>query len=198
LHLGQSWNLFWKHNLVIPKEEAYMKMVDSKTGRLFRMLLQLVIDENKRTPRCDVERLIRLMALLGRFFQVRGDYVNPKSGTYAEQKGFCEDSDEGKFSYPIVHFLHHAPLMLRAHIISILRQRPSGGAGRGATPVTKEAKQHVLDLLESAGTLEAVLQLMRQMEVEINTEIGQLEDITGESDPMLRLVVEGLSVRGLV
>jgi ophiobolin F synthase len=197
LHLGQSWDLFWKHNLLSPKEEEYMKMVDSKTGGLFRMLLQLIVGESAQEPKCDMERLIRLMALLGRFFQVRDDYVNLKSDTYAEQKGFCEDLDEGKFSYPIVHFLQHAPEMLRAHVISIFRQRPSGGTGRETTPMAREVKQHVLDLLESEGTFEAVLKLLRQMEAEIIAEIGQLEEITGESNPMLRLVIEGISVRGL-
>ena len=174
-----------------------MKMVDSKTGGLFRMLLQLIVGESAQEPKCDMERLIRLMALLGRFFQVRDDYVNLKSDTYAEQKGFCEDLDEGKFSYPIVHFLQHAPEMLRAHVISIFRQRPSGGTGRETTPMAREVKQHVLDLLESEGTFEAVLKLLRQMEAEIIAEIGQLEEITGESNPMLRLVIEGISVRGL-
>ncbi|PSN71887.1 geranylgeranyl pyrophosphate synthase [Corynespora cassiicola Philippines] len=198
LHFGQSWDLFWKHNLISPTEEAYMKMVDSKTGGLFRMLLQLIVGESEQAPKCGAERLTRLVALLGRFFQVRDDYVNLKSDTYAEQKGFCEDLDEGKFSYPIVHFLQHAPAELRAHVISIFRQRPSGGSGRGTTPVSREVKQHVLDLLESAGTLEAVLELIRQMEVEIVTEIGNLEEITGESNPMLRLVIERLSVRGLM
>ncbi|KAF1942791.1 geranylgeranyl pyrophosphate synthase [Clathrospora elynae] len=198
LHLGQSWDLFWKHNLISPTEEEYMNMVDSKTGGLFRMLLQLIAGEKEQSPKCDMERLIRLVALLGRFFQVRDDYVNLKSATYTEQKGFCEDLDEGKFSYPIVHFMQHAPAMLRAQVTSIFRQRPSGGTGRETTPMTKEVKQHVLDLLESAGTFEAVLNLMRQMEVEITTEIGRLEEITGESNPMLWLVAEKLSVRGLV
>ncbi|RAQ98645.1 geranylgeranyl pyrophosphate synthase [Stemphylium lycopersici] len=161
LHLGQSWDLFWKHNLMSPTEEEYMKMVDSKTGGLFRMLLQLMVGENEHAPRCDVERLIRLVALLGRFFQVRDDYVNLKSHTYADQKGFCEDLDEGKFSFPIVHFLQHAPAELRPHVISIFRQRPSGGAGRATTPVTKELKQFVLDLLESQGTFKAIMKMLR-------------------------------------
>jgi ophiobolin F synthase len=195
LYIGQSWDLFWKHNLISPTEEAYMSMVDSKTGGMFRMLLRLMDGESGQVPKCDVERLVRLMGLLGRFFQVRDDYMNLKSGTYAEQKGFCEDLDEGKFSYPIVHFLQHGPEMLRAHVISIFRQRPSGGGGQGTVPVVREVKQHVLDLLESAGTFDAVLELMRQMEAEIRTEIGRVEDATGESNPMLRLVLERLSVR---
>lgn len=197
LYLGQSWDLFWKHNLISPTEEAYMNMVDSKTGGMFRMLLRLMDGESGQVPKCDVERLVRLMALLGRFFQVRDDYMNLRSGTYAEQKGFCEDLDEGKFSYPIVHFLQHGPAVLRAQVISIFRQRPCGGAAQGTAPVMREIKQHVLDLLESAGTFEAVLELMRRMEVEIRSEIGRVEEATGESNPMLRLVIERLSVRAL-
>jgi ophiobolin F synthase len=99
LYLGQSWDLFWKHNLISPTEKAYINMVDSKTGGMFRMLLRLMDGESGHVAKCDVERLVQLVVLLGRFFQVRDDYMNLRSGIYAEQKGFCEDLDEGKFSY---------------------------------------------------------------------------------------------------
>jgi ophiobolin F synthase len=195
LYLGQSWDLFWKHNLISPTEKAYMNMVDSKTGGMFRMLLRLMDGESGHVAKCDMERLVQLMVLLGRFFQVRDDYMNLRSSIYAEQKGFCEDLDEGKFSYPLVHFLQHGPVELRAHVISIFRQRPSDGGGQGTWPVTREVKQYVLDLLESAGTFEAVLELMCRMESEIRTEIERVEEAVGESNPMLRLVIERLSVR---
>lgn len=36
-------------------------------------------------------------------FQIADDYLNLQSDAYKQNKGFCEDLTEGKFSFPIVH-----------------------------------------------------------------------------------------------
>ncbi|KAK8076346.1 Ophiobolin F synthase [Apiospora phragmitis] len=102
LYLGQSWDLYWKHNLACPSEPEYVNMVDHKTGGMFRMLLRMMQAESAASAaaapaktQLDFERLT---LLFGRFFQIRDDYMN--FGDYATQKGLCEDLDEGKFSYP--------------------------------------------------------------------------------------------------
>lgn len=68
-------------------------MVDNKTGGLLRLLLDLLQAERSIPPRdLDFQPLV---LLLGRFFQIRDDYMNLQSPGYGEQKGFCEDLDEG-------------------------------------------------------------------------------------------------------
>ena len=191
LHLGQSWDLYWKHNLICPTEEEYVNMVDNKTGGMFRMLLRLMQLESPLMFNLDFDRLA---LLFGRFFQIRDDYMN--LGDYANQKGFCEDLDEGKFSYPIVHCLESHPEFL-GHIVGIFRQRPVVLSPGGA-PLAKENKMHIIQCLEAAGTFEATLKCLREMEIELDMEIGKLEYATKESNPMLRLLLAGLSVKGLV
>lgn len=46
---------------------------------------------------------VPLANLIGVIFQIRDDYMNLQSSQYADNKGFCEDLTEGKFSFPIVH-----------------------------------------------------------------------------------------------
>lgn len=41
--------------------------------------------------------------LLGLYFQIRDDYCNLSLKEYSENKSFCEDLTEGKFSFPIIH-----------------------------------------------------------------------------------------------
>lgn len=48
LCLGQSWDLYWKHNLICPTEDEYINMVDFKTGGMFRMLVWLMEAESSR------------------------------------------------------------------------------------------------------------------------------------------------------
>ncbi len=41
--------------------------------------------------------------ILGLYFQIRDDYCNLSLKEYSENKSFCEDLTEGKFSFPIIH-----------------------------------------------------------------------------------------------
>jgi geranylgeranyl pyrophosphate synthase len=190
LYLGQSWDLYWKHNLQCPTEDEYINMIDHKTGGMFRMLLRLMEAESPLLSTFDFDRMT---LLFGRFFQVRDDYMN--FGDYANQKGFCEDLDEGKFSYPIVYCLEHRP-EFRAHILGIFRQRPAS-ASPDVAPLPKERKMHILSCLEVSGAFEATWKCMEELEAELDMEIGRLEDATGRMNPMLRLLLARLSVKGI-
>lgn len=193
LYLGQSWDLYWKYNLAYPSVNEYLNMADNKTGGMFRMLLRLMQAESARISIFDFDRL---SLLFGRFFQIRDDYMNLRSGVYSDQKGFCEDLDEGKFSYPIVHCLECHP-QFKDHIMGIFRQRPAT-LTLGSQPLSKETKMHVVDYLRAAGTFKACWMYLTEMETEIEAEIGKLERATGETNPMLRLLVTRLSVVHIV
>lgn len=39
----------------------------------------------------------------GLYFQIRDDYCNLSLKEYSENKSFCEDLTEGKFSFPMIH-----------------------------------------------------------------------------------------------
>lgn len=44
-----------------------------------------------------------LLTFAGLYFQIRDDYCNLSLKEYSENKSFCEDLTEGKFSFPIIH-----------------------------------------------------------------------------------------------
>lgn len=87
-------------------------MVDGKTGGLFRLLVRLMAIESPHSEWIDTD-VGRLCRLLGRYYQIREDYQNLVSEEYTAQKGFCEDLDEGKFSFPLMHALTHADKRLQ-------------------------------------------------------------------------------------
>lgn len=195
LHRGQSWDLYWKHSLACPSEADYINMIDHKTGGMFRMLVRLMVAEAPPTlkPKLDAANLGRLALLFGRFFQIRDDYMN--FGDYAAQKGFCEDLDEGKFSYPVVHCLANCP-EYRGHILGVFRQRPAVPPVV-ATPLSRETKAHLVGCLVRSGSLDHTLDCVREMERELELEIDALERLTGEANPMLRLCLARLSTEGI-
>ncbi|RMI96607.1 hypothetical protein CDV36_016300 [Fusarium kuroshium] len=191
LYLGQSLDLYWKFSLKCPTENEYINMIDNKTGGMFRMLIRLMRAESPRFVDISFDRLV---LLFGRFFQIRDDYMNLASGQYADSKGFCEDLDEGKFSYPIVYCVEHSP-RFKSQILGIFRQRPTA-LGDRTEPLSREVKMHILSCLEVSGALDATLEYANRLEDELELEIDKLEAVTNETNPMLRLLLARLSMKG--
>ncbi|KAH3684960.1 hypothetical protein WICPIJ_004071 [Wickerhamomyces pijperi] len=118
LHRGQALDLYWRENLVIPSEEDYINMVMNKTGGLFRLAIRLM--ELFTTVIPPVSGLLSLANLLGIIYQIKDDYLNLKDEKLKENKGFCEDISEGKFSFPIIHSLRSSNDL---SLMGILKQR---------------------------------------------------------------------------
>lgn len=98
LHRGQGMEIYWRDNFQCPSEAEYKLMTIRKTGGLFMLAIRLMqlFSENKKD-------FTRLTAILGLYFQIRDDYCNLSLKEYSENKSFCEDLTEGKFSFPIIH-----------------------------------------------------------------------------------------------
>lgn len=190
LYLGQSWDLYWTFHVECETENEYMSMVDSKTGGMFRMLLDLMRLESPSPCTADFTNLTKL---LGRFFQIRDDYMNLKSGDYTEQKGFCEDLDEGKFGFPIVHCHDNHP-ELAAQITGIFRLHK-----RDPTSPTlpHKTKEYIVQKLESVGTFKATLTRLKELEMDLEEEIASLEKDIGTKNSVLRLLLKTLTVKDL-
>ncbi|KAF2141602.1 uncharacterized protein K452DRAFT_271217 [Aplosporella prunicola CBS 121167] len=194
LYLGQSWDLYYKYNLICPTEVEYINMVDHKTGGMFKMLLRLMQAESALVDTSVLPSFEKLTLLFGRFFQIRDDYMN--FGDYAASKGFCEDLDEGKFSFPIVYCLENHP-EYRGHILGIFRQRPTAATNVPCS-LSKESKQHLMECLKKSEAFSETLECLMDMERELESEIERLEHQTGETNPLLRLCLARLSMKGTV
>ncbi|CAG8906703.1 unnamed protein product [Penicillium egyptiacum] len=135
LHLGQGKDLYWRDCLICPSEEEYLTMVSQKTGGLFRLALKLMQLESDSSL-----DLLPLADKLGLIFQIRDDYQNLQSKSYTDNKGFCEDLSEGKFSFLIIHSVRSNP---NDHqLLNILRQRST----------EYSLKCHAVRYMESTGS----------------------------------------------
>ena len=127
------------------------------------------------------------MILLGRYFQIRDDYQNIVSTDYAASKGFCEDLDEGKYSLALIHALQcpgPETLQLRA----ILQERSRKGA------MTLEMKKLVREIMGRRGSLDYVRGMLKDMENAVEKEILRIEEVTGFTNYVIRLLFERLKV----
>ncbi|CAK9796968.1 Terpene synthase [Anthophora quadrimaculata] len=157
LHRGQGMEIYWRDNYICPSETAYKQMTIRKTGGLFNLavrLMQLFSDcKEDYTP---------LGGILGLYFQVRDDYCNLYLQEYAENKSYCEDLSEGKFSFPIIHAIQSHPE--DRQIINILRQRTKD----------LEVKRYCVNLLEKFGSFAYTRAVLEELDKKARDEVQRL------------------------
>lgn len=136
-----------------------------------------------------------LVSKIGIHYQVRDDYMNLQSKQashknesahvcltlpvqYANNKGFCEDLTEGKFSFPIIHSIRADPS--NRQLLNILQKRSN----------SVELKQYALQLLERTQTFAYCRQYLTDLEARVREEI---QDRGGNI--MLEKIMDSLAVR---
>ncbi|KAI8971512.1 geranylgeranyl pyrophosphate synthase [Mycotypha africana] len=173
LHRGQGMELFWRDTLTCPTEQEFLDMVNDKTGGLLRLAVKLMQEASQ--SQIDYTGLVNK---IGIHFQVRDDYMNLQSKNYADNKGFCEDLTEGKFSFPIIHSIRSDPT--NRQLLNILKQRSN----------SVELKQFALQLLEKTNTFDYCRKFLKVLENEAREEIKSLG-----GNPMLEKIMDALSVK---
>ncbi|VDK86826.1 unnamed protein product [Litomosoides sigmodontis] len=150
LHRGQGKELYWRDIVQCPTEEQYEQMAAQKTGGLFALTVQLM--ELFGEKQYDFKPLIRDLAV---YFQIRDDYINLCSHSYAEQKTFAEDLTEGKFSFPIIVAINKK---------NILRQKPK----------EVEIKKHCIRIIEERGAFGYTLRRLQELHDTLVSHINNL------------------------
>lgn len=193
LYVGQSYDLYWTHNTLCPSTSEYLKMVDQKTGALFRLLTRLMIAESSHSGTVSDTDLNLFSCIMGRFFQIRDDYQNLASADYAKQKGFAEDLDEGKYSFTLIHCIQTLEsdakfagdqMQLRAFL---MKRRSEG-------KLIHEAKREVLATMQKTKSLEYTHGVLRELYGQLKKEVGRLEAKFGEENGALNMMLELLKV----
>ncbi|KAF3931012.1 Dimethylallyltranstransferase [Dactylellina cionopaga] len=189
LHIGQGLDLHSSFHTSCPKEEEYIRMIDGKTGGLFRLACRLMRLEATRNKTLDTEYLF---TMVGRFFQIRDDYHNLGSADYASQKGSLSDLDEGKYSFILVHALT-SPTTNDGDknlLLSLLRLRSVN------SQLLPEQKQLVMKTLARTKSMEYTKKVLEELQVEIRDILEKIEaGLAGEDrNWTVRAIMARLSV----
>ncbi|KAL4938163.1 hypothetical protein BDV06DRAFT_215327 [Aspergillus oleicola] len=183
LFIGQSFDLYWTRNGECPSEEQYLHMIRQKTGGLFRLLLRMMTQLAPVQQKGLEAQLVSLSAVLGEFFQIRDDYKN-LTEEYTGQKGFCEDLDECKFSYPLIHALTSQPKNVQLR--GILQQSRSAGG------LDVPLKETVLSHIRRAGSMQYTEAKLGELMDKITDSVVSLEGETGSPNWVVRLLIHRL------
>lgn len=158
LHIGQGMDIFWRDNNKCPTESEYIEMVKQKTGGLFRLAIGLM-NACSNVKNLD---LIPLVNDLSIHFQILDDYLNLQSTKYHENKSFCEDLTEGKFSFPIIHHVNQDPNDRR--VLNILTKRSEDIL----------LKKYALVCMNETQSFKYTLEVLREYEKKIKIQIKNL------------------------
>ncbi|XP_039749418.1 geranylgeranyl pyrophosphate synthase isoform X2 [Pararge aegeria] len=157
LHRGQGIEIYWRDNFQCPTEQEYSEMTMKKTGGLFMLAIRLMqlFSDNKSD-------FGKLSSILGLYFQIRDDYCNLCLQEYSENKSYCEDLTEGKFSFPIIHAIQNQKG--DNQVLHILRQRTRD----------VEVKRYCISLLEKFGSFQYTRERLQQLDDEARAEVKRL------------------------
>jgi geranylgeranyl pyrophosphate synthase len=129
----------------------------------------------------------RFMNQLGRYFQIFDDYQNLVSQEYTSQRGFCQDLDEGKPSYPFIRACHNVEdSTVLTEWLNMLRR------GTGAP---MEAKRYILARIEEIGSLEDTRHLLALLLLDLEGMLRDIETVTGQTNWILRSMMMKLQVK---
>ena len=105
IHEGQGMDIYYTQQKIIPSLEEYEKMMIYKTGFVFLINLELLMDKSTNViMKKHYEKIKNVLIKFSMFFQIRDDYINLTDSEYWKIKGFCQDFDEEKISYLITYF----------------------------------------------------------------------------------------------
>jgi len=167
LHQGQGLDIYWRDHFICPTEEEYIDMVLKKTGGLMMLafdLMDLFRTTGSESSGFSTVAGHRLLSTFSTYFQIRDDYCNLWDTKYKENKSYCEDLTEGKFSWVIIQ--------------GILKER-----SRGETKVESLLKQHTecdsvkkycCDLLEEFGVKRETEEKLQEMDLDLRQQIKSL------------------------
>jgi geranylgeranyl diphosphate synthase type 3 len=166
--------------------EEYKQMVKDKTGGLFRLAVSLMrcFSEREQFQRGGEKRdmLNELVDTLALYFQIRDDFINLADSNYMEQKTFCEDLTEGKFSFVIIHAIRNAPKGDN-RVLNILKQRVTDvqikkyalkvmwelGSFQYTRKVLRDMHDKVVRLIHEIGTNKMLLALLSKLDVQLDS-----------------------------
>ena len=149
--------------------ESYLRMVEGKTGALFRCALQcgaLVASDAEPV----IEAVGNAGMKLGYAFQIRNDWTNLWGAASNEQER-ASDLHNRKKSFPIVHALHKAQGKEKTELVSYLQR----------LRLQDEEVAKLISLLEAMDIKEESLQIANRYQLEA---IAALEQ-TGFASPTL-------------
>ena len=157
IHEGQGMDIYYTQNKIIPDIKEYEKMMIYKTGYVFILNLELLIDKSTNLIiKKKYNNIKQILILFSLFFQIRDDYINLTDPEYWKSKGFCQDFDEEKISYLVTYF----KTMNDTNVMEMMQDK------------SKEGKIKILVLFNEMRLFDIIYQKLLELKQQILNEMN--------------------------
>jgi geranylgeranyl diphosphate synthase type 3 len=156
-HIGQGMDIYYTQNQIIPNMHDYNKMMEYKTGMIFYVGLDLLMEKTKNVIfKRHYENFKLCLCNFSLFFQIRDDYINLADSSYWKEKGFCQDFDEQKISYMVTYCTNYK--LDNYELINHLLKKQNK---------TNEDKKEILLLMKKNGLFDIIYNQLVQLREDI-------------------------------
>jgi geranylgeranyl pyrophosphate synthase len=107
---GQTCEMYWNEFKSVPNHSELERIMHLKTSPLFVCALDCITVQTKNSRVIEYQTngltdlFYSFLKKIGLWFQIKDDLINLTDAEYWKKKGFCDDFDEQKYSYPVVLF----------------------------------------------------------------------------------------------
>ncbi|KAJ3644206.1 hypothetical protein Zmor_026876 [Zophobas morio] len=160
LMTGQGVEIYYRDTETCPTFDDFRVVVQGKASYTFMWGVRL-LEMFAKTKKINFSN--EFWDKIGYFIQVYDDYINLHNPKWATVRVFCDDLDEGKFSYPIIHAIQSHPEDHR--LINLLKKRP----------LDLESKKLFVDIMESFGSFEHSREFLEDLKRGILEEVKKIK-----------------------
>ncbi|KAJ3652917.1 hypothetical protein Zmor_018842 [Zophobas morio] len=156
---GQGMEIYFRDIQQCPTFDDYKVQVLGKSNAVLKWGVQMLEFCAKKENTDFSEDLYTKIGLV---LQIYDDYINLHSAKYATVRVFCDDLDEGKFTFPMIHGIQSHPNDHR--LLDMLKRRP----------LDMESKKLFVDILESFGSFEYTRRELEKLKIGILTDADSM------------------------
>ncbi|XP_063925300.1 terpene synthase-like [Zophobas morio] len=156
---GQGMEIYFRDIQQCPTFDDYKVQVLGKSNAVLKWGVQMLEFCAKKENTNFSEDLYTKIGLV---LQIYDDYLNLHSAKYATVRVFCDDLDEGKFTFPMIHGIQSHPNDHR--LLDMLKRRP----------LDMESKKLFVDILESFGSFEYTRRELEKLKIGILTDADSM------------------------
>ncbi|KAL7762793.1 hypothetical protein ACKLNR_006151 [Fusarium oxysporum f. sp. zingiberi] len=184
LYSGHTHEFFQTYNCAPPPIPVHLKVLEQKTGSLFRMTSRMMQAEATKNQDININNFI---TVLGRYYQILNDFQDITDTALGKiSLSDKDDLDQGTFTLTLIHALNEQKKAGKTELIDIMKSRgdPDG--------LPRKAKARAVELIKEAGSLDYTKSVLDGSHDELMREVEAIDQAAGTDNQAMKKYLEYL------
>ncbi|KAM0413825.1 hypothetical protein ACHAPD_007066 [Fusarium lateritium] len=184
LYSGHTHEFFQTYNCAPPPIPVHLKVLEQKTGSLFRMTSRMMQAEATKNQDININNFI---TVLGRYYQILNDFQDITDTALGKiSLSDKDDLDQGTFTLTLIHALNEQEKAGKTELIEIMKSR------RDPDGLPRKAKARAVELIKEAGSLDYTKSVLDNAYDELMREVMAIDQAAGTDNQAMKNYLEYL------